>query len=192
MEGYVLANYKNGMDIFGCSILSYEEAYEKYSKEIENGVIDQDSIDNILAVFMDLKNGEIEYFKGRIKLIYETILNRKYLSEEGLSDVGSIYDLVKNIVSLKADSSFMEDYEKFLNNGSINFYNIPKLCKEVYEYFVENHAWKEICNIPFEEQEELQPEHLLDIKYHLDHFREWNKGDKHFEEVLNQDFWRLF
>lgn len=191
MEGYIVANYKNGLDETGCNKYEYEELFEKYSKQIQDGLISQEGIESILGFFMSMYGVDIEVAQDDIRNIYIHVLCRKYLSEEGYSDIGSIIEITKSVSALKNNITFVNEL-KNLEKGKPCFYDIVKACKDVYEYLItkifEND--KEVEKKPFEEYEELQPEHLLDAKYYLDHFREWNKGDKEFEKVLDKEIWR--
>lgn len=185
-------NYKNGMDeTEECNRFEYEELMTKYKSDIEKGLVSNECIENILAYFMKIGDGIKSSIEWSVKIIYMTLISEKYFRESGCADIGSIVDIVREVSSLKNIDEAVQEIN-LLKDGKIGFYNIYQICKDVYDYLMLEvyYNYEEVEKKPFEEQEELHPEHLLDAKYYLDLLREWNSGDKEFDKVLDKELWR--
>lgn len=166
--------------------LCFDEFMIKYKDNILNHNIDKDTLSNLVSSALSVYEFNENEILRRIRYIYIAIISIKYFDtdpERSCKDEGKIYDLVENINDIKNDIHFRY-YE------TEKLYDIDKLCKRVYISLLD----KDYCYHEFLEYDvpinEFSPDHLLDIKYHLNNFKEWGYFDKDFINTIDTEFRR--
>ena len=152
-------------------IMSYEEFYTIYEQDLENQNMSEECLKNCIDMLEYNKEHKENIYKSYIEKIYIGIIHIKYLKS---FDTELLCDLISGIIYLK------NDYDL---NKNKSFYNINKLCKEVYETVYE--LYKDILDK--NANEDFNPNNIMNLNFYLNEILKLNTE---FNSILNNEIWR--
>lgn len=159
-------------------IMTIEEFMERYSIEINNMELSDDCINNMYSVILDQYNGNIKFYKNKIKSILLDIIYIFYNDNDEYIDSWRVKDLFNNIIYLNNDYRFDRD-----------IYNIDKLFNDV----LNDISYYNIFNTNYIKDDFIL-ENCTNIEYIINRLKEiFNKikPEKELYDFINQDMWRF-
>lgn len=150
-------------------ILNYEEFLERYENDLKNYILSDEIKSNIIDMLLYEKEKRIDNYRKCIKNIYWALIhiNLSINSNEKINS-NTLSMLINNVLYLNND---------FNINYSNNFYDIKRICKEVYdELYILYYAY-----IEKEMSEEYNYNHITNIYYYID----WIKSKITDKEILD-------
>ena len=160
------------------NIMTIEEFMERYSIEINNMELSDDCINNMYSVIVDQYNGNIKFYKNKIKSILLDIIYIFYNDNDEYIDSWRVKDLFNNIIYLNNDYRFDR-----------NIYNIDKLFNDV----LNDISYYNIFNTNYIKDDFIL-ENCTNIEYIINRLKEiFNKikPEKELYDFINQDMWRF-
>lgn len=159
-------------------IMTIEEFMERYSIEINNMELSNECINNMYSVILDQYNGNIKFYKNKIKSILLDIIYIFYNDNDEYIDSWRVKDLFNNIIYLNNDYRFDRD-----------IYNIDKLFNDV----LNDISYYNIFNTNYIKDDFIL-ENCTNIEYIINRLKEiFNKikPEKELYDFINQDMWRF-
>lgn len=159
-------------------IMTIEEFMERYSIEINNMELSNECINNMYSVILDQYNGNIKFYKNKIKSILLDIIYIFYNDNDEYIDSWRVKDLFNNIIYLNNDYRFDRD-----------IYNIDKLFNDV----LNDISYYNIFNTNYIKDDFIL-ENCTNIEYIINRLKEiFNKikPEKELYDFINQDMWKF-
>lgn len=152
--------------------LDIKEFVDKYKINLEKREINQEIIDNSIETIIDQESYNHNKYIECIYQIYDTVYT--ILNNGDYTIIGY---LVRNIIYLK-------------NDDNLETYSLDDLCNEAYDLLKKNYS---IYNISLSKElpEEFKKEHIFDLKYYMDLFKEkCLKKKVELIDIINKDIWK--
>lgn len=165
-------------------ILSYEEFMLKYKNEIRKNNISKNILSHMRASILDNEYYIFKNYINKVQDILIAIAEVKYM-DPGRPDIGSIFKLFKAALYLLNDIGI---------EFSPDYYNLKEIYNKAYDELKDNVVYKEYF-IGKENEIDYSFDKLLDVKYHLNNFRNYcdkdNPYNDEFIDILNRELWRF-
>lgn len=164
-------------------ILDYSGFMAKYRKKINGLKISKNTLSDMRAMLADYDDVLKNRFKFYIMNILIAIAEVKYM-DCPRPDIGSVFRLVRSVNSINTYKDLYSD----------EYFNWKELYDETYDYLCTSGYYSEYF-IGRKDEIDYSYEKLLDIKYHLNNFKQYCNMDdpynKDFINVINSDLlWR--